>query len=124
MQVSFSRDFHRAPDQTVSNEAVVNRYGEEWDDVEDEEEGSGVDFGVQLPRAGVRGTGHKCLVGVASGEGVQVGKHSLRDGQAHREQPDSPRSETDTASSAGPVDIQRSDYSSVPEQRGKEYEEY
>lgn len=98
--MSFSRDVHRAPDQTASDEAVVNRYDEERDDVEDEEGGGGVDFRVQIPGVGVGRTGHKGLIGVAGGEGVQVGEDSLRNRQSHREQPDGPRSTTDTECSA------------------------
>lgn len=88
VQVSFSGEVHRAPDQTASDEAVVDRYDEERDDVEDEEGSGGVDFRVQLPSMRVRRTGHKCLVGVAGGEGVQVREDSFRNGQSHREQPD------------------------------------
>lgn len=76
-----------------------------------------MDFWVQLPGVGVGRTGHKCLIGVAGGEGVQVGEDGLRNGQSHREQPDGPRSKTDTECSAGPVDVQRSDYCFVPKQR-------
>lgn len=90
--VSFSGDVHRAPHQTACNEAVVHRYDEERDDVEDEEGGGGVDFRVQLPSVGVRGAGHKCLIGVAGGEGVQVREDGLRNRQSHREQPDRPHS--------------------------------
>lgn len=115
--MSFRRDVHRAPDQTASDEAVVDRYDEERDDVEDEEGGGGVDFRVQLPGVGVGRTGHKCLIGVAGGEGVQVGEDGFRNRQSHGEQPDRPRSYTDTESSAGPVDVQRFDYSFVPEWR-------
>lgn len=90
--MSFSRDVHRASDQTAGDEAVVDRYDEERDDVEDEEGGSGVDFRVQLPGVGVGGTGHKCLIGMAGGEGVQVREDGFRDRQGHREKPDGPRS--------------------------------
>lgn len=88
MQLSFSRDVHGAPDQTASDETVVDRDDEERDDVEDEEGGRGVDFWVQLPGVGVRCTGHKGLVGVAGGEGVQVGEDGFGDGQGHGEKPD------------------------------------
>lgn len=90
--MSFSRDVHRAPDQTASDEAVVHRYDEERDDVEDEEGGGGVDFWVQVPGVGVRRTGHERLVGVAGGEGVQVGEDGFRNGQSDGEQPDRPHS--------------------------------
>ena len=59
MQVSFSGNVHRAPDQAVSNEAVVDGYDEERDDVEDQEGGGGVNLWVQLPGMGVGCTGHK-----------------------------------------------------------------
>lgn len=72
MQVSLGWEVRRAPDQTASNEAVVNRNDEERDDVEDEEGGGGVDLWVQVPGVGVRRAGHERLVGVAGGEGVQV----------------------------------------------------
>lgn len=72
VQGSFSLDVHRAPDKALCYEAVVDRDDEEWDDVEDEEGGGGVDFGVQLPSMWVGGAGHKRLIGVAGGEGVQV----------------------------------------------------
>lgn len=90
--MSFSRDVHRAPDQTASDEAVVDTYDEEWYDVEDEEGGSGVDFWVQFPSVGVGRTGHKCFIGMAGGEGVQVGEDGFRNRQSHREQPDHPHS--------------------------------
>lgn len=70
--MSFSRNVHRAADQTARDEEVVNGDDEQRDDVEDEEGGGGVDLGVQLPGVGVRRTGHECLVGVSGGEGVQV----------------------------------------------------
>ena len=44
--MSFSGDGHRAPDQAAGNEAVVDGYDGEWDDVEDQEEGSGVNLWV------------------------------------------------------------------------------
>lgn len=90
--MSFSRDVHGASDQTVGDEAVIDRYDEERDDVEDEEGGSRVDFRVQRPGVGVGGTGHKCLIGVAGGEGVEVREESFRNRQGHRENPDGPRS--------------------------------
>lgn len=117
VQVSLSRDVHGAPDQTVSDEAVVHGYDEEWDDVEDEEGGGGVDFRVQLPGVGVGRAGDKRLVGVAGGEGVQVREDGFGNGQSHREQPDGPHSETDAESSAGPVNVQRFDDGFVPERR-------
>lgn len=70
--MSFSWDVHRAPDEAPRNKTVVDRDDEEWDDVEDEEKSGGVDFGMQLPSMGVGGAGHKRLIGVAGGEGVQV----------------------------------------------------
>ena len=88
VQLSLSRDVHGAPDQTASNEAVVDRYDEERDGIEDEEGGGGVDLRVQLPGVGVGRAGHERLVGVAGGEGVQVGEHGLGDRQSHGEQPD------------------------------------
>lgn len=115
--MSLGRDVHRAPDQTASDEAVVDRYDEEWDDVEDEEGGSGVDLWMQLPCLGVRGAGDKRLICVAGGEGVQVGEDGFRDGQSHREQPDRPRTQTDAESRTGPVDVQRPDDSPVPAER-------
>lgn len=114
--MSLSGDVHRAPDQAAGDEAVVDGYDEEGDDVEDEEEGGGVDFGVQLPGVRVRGAGDKGLVAEAGGEGVQVGEDGFRDGQGHREQPDGPGSDTHTDFGTGPV--QRSDDGSVPEQTG------
>lgn len=90
--MSFSRDVRRASDQTAGDEAVVDGYDEERDDVEDEEGGGGVDFRVQLPGVRVGGTGHKCLIGVAGGEGVQVREDGFRNRQSHREKPDRPRS--------------------------------
>lgn len=42
--MSFSRDVHRASDETAGDEAVVDGYDEEWDDVEDEEGGGGVNL--------------------------------------------------------------------------------
>lgn len=86
--MSLRGEVHRAPDQAASDEAVVDRYDEERDDVEDEEGGGGVDLRVQLPGMRVGRTGHKCLVGVARGEGVQVREDSFRNRQSHREQPD------------------------------------
>lgn len=88
--MSFSGEVHRAPEQTASDEAVVDGYDEERDDIEDKEGGSGVDFRVQLPSMWVGCTGHKCLIGVARGEGVQVREDSFRNCQSHREQPDDP----------------------------------
>ena len=85
--MSFSRDIHRASEQAASDEAVVDRYDEEWDDVEDEEGGGGVDLRVQLPSVRVGRTGHERLIGVAGGEGVQVREDSFRNRQSHREQP-------------------------------------
>lgn len=114
--MSFSRDVHGAPDQAASDEAVVDGYDEEGDDVEDEEEGGGVDFGVQLPGVRVRGAGDKGLVAEAGGEGVQVGEDGLGDGQGHREQPDGPRSDAHADFGTGPV--QRPDDGSVPGQTG------
>lgn len=72
VQMSFSLDVHRAPDEATCNKAVVDRDDEEWDNVEDEEGSGGVDFGVQFPSVWIGGAGHKGLVGVAGGEGVQV----------------------------------------------------
>lgn len=92
VQMSLSREIRGASDQSASDEAVVDRYDEEWDEVKDEKGGGGVDFGVQVPGMWVGSAGHKCLVGVAGGEGVQVGEHSLRNRQSHREQPDDPSS--------------------------------
>lgn len=92
MQVSFSRDVHRAPEQAASDETVVDGYDEERDDVEDQEGGGGVNLWVQLPGVRVRCTGHKCLIGVAGGEGVQVREDSFRNRQSHREEPDRPGS--------------------------------
>lgn len=115
--MSFSWDVHRAPDQTASNEAVVDRYDEEGDDVEDEEGGSGVDFWVQLPGMRVGCTGHKCLIGVTGGKGMQVGEDSFGNRQGHREQPDHPHSQTDTECSTGPLDVQRFDNCFVPKRR-------
>lgn len=115
--MSFSRDVHRAPDQTASDEEVIDRYDQERDDVEDEEGGGGVDFGVHLPGVGVRRTGHKRLIAVAGGEGVQVGEDGLGNGQSHREQPDGAHSKTEAERSAGLLDVQRSDDGFVPGHR-------
>lgn len=90
VQLSFSRNVHRAADQTASDEEVVNGDDEQRDDVEDEEGGGGVDFWVQLAGVGVRRTGHKCLIGIAGGEGVQVGEDGLGDRQSYGQQPDEP----------------------------------
>lgn len=114
VQVSFSGQVHRAPDQTASDEAVVHRDDEERDDVEDEEGGGGVDFWVQLPGMRIGRTGHKSLIGVAGGEGVQVREDSFRNRQSHREQPDDPGPETDAECSTGPVAVQRCDDSFIP----------
>lgn len=83
MQVCFSRDVCRAPDKAAGNEAVVDGYDEEGDDVEDQEGGSGVNLWVKLSSVGVRCTGHKCLIGVAGGEGVQVREDSFGNCQSH-----------------------------------------
>lgn len=88
--MSFSWHVHRAPGEALCNEAVVDRDDEEGDDVEDEEGSGGMDLGVQFPSVWVGGAGHKCLIGVAGGEGVQVREDSFGDGQSHREQPDGP----------------------------------
>lgn len=90
LKVQVSLDVRGASDQTASDEAVVDRYDEEGHDVEDEEWGGGVDLRVELPRVRVRGAGHKRLIGVAGGEGVQVGEDGFRHSQSHREQPDHP----------------------------------
>lgn len=90
VQVSLGGDVRGASDQTASDEAVVDRYDEEGHDVEDEEWGGGVDLRVELPRVRVRGAGHKRLIGVAGGEGVQVGEDGFGHSQSHREQPDHP----------------------------------
>lgn len=81
--MSFGLEVHRAPHEAPCNKAVVDRDDKERDDVENEEESGGVDFGVQLPSMWVRGAGHKRLIGVAGGEGVQVREDGLRDGQGH-----------------------------------------
>lgn len=70
--MSFSWHVPRAPDEPLCNEAVVDRDDEEGDDVEDEEGGGGMDLGVQFPSVWVGGAGHKRLISVAGGEGVQV----------------------------------------------------
>lgn len=114
VQLSFRGEVHGAPDEALGDEAVVDGDDEERDDVEDEEGRGGVDFGVQLPGVRVGGAGHERLVGVAGGEGVQVGVDGLGDGQGHREQPDGPRTHTDAQTSAGPVAVQRTDDGFVP----------
>lgn len=113
--MSLSRDVRGAPEQSVGDEAVVDRYDEERHNVEDEEGGGGVDLWVQPPGVGVRGAGHKGLVAVASGEGMQVREDSLGNGQSHREDPDGPRSHADTDRGAGLWDVQRFHDSFVPE---------
>lgn len=70
--MSFILNVHRAPDEAPCNKAVVDGDDEERDDVEDDEGSGGVDFGVQLPSMWVGGAGHKRLIGVAGGEGVEV----------------------------------------------------
>lgn len=115
--MSFSRDVHRAPDEALCDEAVVDRDDEEWDDVEDEEGSGGVDLGVQLLNVGVGGAGHKRLIGVAGGEGVQVREDGFWDGQSHGKQPNGPHPYTHAESSSGRVAVQRPDYGFVPGQR-------
>ena len=115
--MSFGGDVRGAPDQAAGNEAVVHGYDEEWDDVEGEEGGGGVDFGVQLPGMRVGGAGHKRHVGLAGGEGVQVREDGLGNRQGHREKPDGPRSQTHVEFGAGRADVQRFDDSFVPEHR-------
>lgn len=80
--MSLSRDVCRAAEQAASDEEVVNRNDEQREDVEDQEGGGGVDLRVQLPSVGVRRAGHKRLVGVAGGEGVQVGEDGLGNSQS------------------------------------------
>lgn len=114
MRASFGGEVHGAPDQAASDEAVVDRYDEERDDVEDEEGGGGVDFGVQLSGVRVGSAGHERLVAVARGEGVQVGEDGLGNGQGRREQPDGAGPCTDTEGLTGPVAVQRCDDGFVP----------
>lgn len=111
--MSLSRHVHRASDQTTSDEAVVDRYDEERDYVEDKEEGHGVDFRVQRPLVWVGCTGHECLVSVAGGESMEVREDGFRNGQGERQQPDGCHSYTDT----GPVDVQWFDDGFVPGRR-------
>lgn len=115
--MSFSRDVHRAPDEALCDEAVVDRDDEEWDNVEDKEGSGGVDLGVQLLNVWVGGAGHKRLIGVAGGEGVQVREDGFWDGQSHGEQPDGPHPYTHAESSSGRMAVQRPDYGFVPGQR-------
>lgn len=95
MQVSLCRDVCWAPDQAASDEAVVNRNDEQRDDVEDEEGGSGVDLRMQFSGVRIGGARHKRHVGVAGGEGVQVGEDGLGNGQGDREHPDGPNAQAD-----------------------------
>lgn len=115
--MSFGGDVHGAPDQAAGDEAVVHGYDEEWDDVEGEEGGGGVDSWVQLPGVRVRGASHKRLVGLARGEGMQVREDGLGNCQGHREKPDGCRSQTHAEFSAGRADVQWFDDSFVPEHR-------
>ena len=74
-----------------------------------------MDLGVQLAGVGVGGACDEALVGVVDVERVQVGEHSLRDGQGHGEQPDGCSSQHDPLGGAGGLQLQGTDDGSVPE---------
>lgn len=115
--MSLGGDVNGASDQRTGDEAVIDGDDEERDDVEDQQGGSGVDFRVQPPGVGVRGAGHKGLVGAAaSSEGVQVREDSLWDGQSDGEDPDGSSSHAHAKPVARLWHIQRLDDDFVAKQ--------
>lgn len=62
-------------------------------------------LGVQVSSVRVGGAGDKALIGGWDVEGVEVGVDGFRNGQDQREEPDERRTQDNTGSAAGRLDV-------------------